>query len=392
MALTNKKILLGITGGIAAYKTCELIRLLQKKGAEVKVVMTDNAKEFVSSLTLSVLSKNKVYCEQFNYTDYDVEHVALTNWADLFLIAPMTANTISKVANGICDNLLTSTICAFNKKIILAPAMNVEMWENKTIQENLNKLKKLNFSIIEPEEGYLACGINAKGRMADLENILKFVEEYFLSQKKNKKILITTGGTKENIDPVRYVGNYSSGKMGIALADEAYALGYDVTLISTVNAKKPYPIIMVKSAENMFDAVKNEFATTDYLIMAAAVADFKPINISEQKIKKEGKETFVIEMVKNPDILKEMGKIKKDNQKIIGFCAESENLIANATKKIKEKNIDFIVANDISRSDIGFGSDYNEVVIIAKNGERINVSKQSKNNIAKEILSFCISY
>lgn len=386
MKLSGKKILLGISAGIAAYKCCELVRAFIKQGAEVKVVMTPNAKEFVSPLVLTTLSKNKVYIEQFDYQNYDIEHISLANWADIFVLAPATANTISKIANGICDNLLTSIMCAFTKPKLLVPAMNVDMYENNLIQANLGKLEGLGFDILPPEDGFLACGVNAKGRMADLEKIIEKVSEIFSKNKLDKKIVITTGGTKENIDPVRYVGNYSSGKMGIAIADEAYNNGAEVILISTVKVDKPYKVINVTSALEMSDAVKEEFVSADCLIMAAAVADFRPIEVAEQKIKKTNKETFVVEMVKNPDILKEMGKIKKDNQIIVGFCAESENLLNNAQKKLLEKNVDFIAANDISRSDIGFGSDFNEMTLIAKNGNKTIIPKATKTDVAKIIL------
>jgi len=364
------------------------VRLFQKQGAKLKVVMTENAKEFVSPLVLASLSKNKVYCEQFNYTDYDIEHVELSKWADIFVIAPATADTISKITNAICDNLLTSVVCAYNKKIILAPAMNVNMWENAIFQNNLNKLKSLNFDVIEPTEGYLACGDNAKGRMADLDVIVDYVIDYFEHNKNGKKILITAGGTKENIDPVRYIGNYSSGKMGIALADEAYALGYDVTLISTVTADKPYNVINVLTADEMLKAVQTEFVDSDILVMAAAVADFKPVMVSKEKIKKADDEKIVLELTKNPDILKEISKMKRDKQIVVGFCAESENLLTNAKKKLMEKKLDFIVANDISRIDIGFNSDFNEVTIIDKNEITFKIQKQSKIDIAKKILDF----
>ena len=389
-SILGKNILIGVTAGIAAYKICELVRGYKKQGANVKVLMTENAQKFVSPLVLSCLSENKVYCSQFDYSEYDVEHISLAKWADIFVIAPLTANTISKLANGICDNLLTTVFCAFTKQVLLVPAMNVDMYENNIIQNNLDRLRNSNTTILEPAEGFLACGVTAKGRMPELDVILEETIKIFDKNKKNKKVLLTAGGTKENIDPVRYVGNYSSGKMGIALADEAYKAGFEVVLVSTVAVDKPYQVINVVSADEMFEAVKQEFPTSDYLIMAAAVADFKPINIAEQKIKKSDKDTFVIEMVKNPDILKEMGKIKTDKQVVIGFCAESENLLNNATKKLHEKNIDFIVANDISRSDIGFNSNDNEVTILGNDGSSCILPKMSKMDIAKNIIQKCI--
>ena len=383
----NKNILIGITGGIAAYKICELIRMFKKNGANVKVAATPHALEFVSELTLDTLSQDRVFVDQFNTLDRKPEHISLCDWADLFIIAPASANTISKIANGICDNLLTSLACAYQKTILIAPAMNTGMWENKFVMENIQKLKSANYKIIEPDSGYLACGTNGKGRLASLEKIFdeakNLVSEHeFL---KDKKIIITAGGTKENIDPVRYIGNYSSGKMGIALADAAYKFGADVTLISSVNVKRNYNVITATSAEEMKTAVTECAKTADVIIMAAAVADYRPIEVSDKKIKKESNDELVIRLVKNPDILAELGKIKKPEQKIIGFCAESNDLILNAKSKIKRKNCDYIIANDISRNDIGFGSDLNEVVIIDRELNEVKIEKNTKENIAQEI-------
>ena len=390
MNFKGKHILLGITAGIAAYKTCELVRKYQKAGAQVTVVMTPNAEKFVSPLVLASLSKNKVYCEQFNYENYDIEHISLAQKADIFVIAPATANTISKIAHGICDNLLTSVVCAFDKPILIVPAMNVNMYENILIQENLAKLNSLNYKILPPEEGELACGVVAKGRMAELDKIVEKTAEIIAANSINKKVVITAGGTRENLDPVRYIGNYSSGKMGLALADEAYKLGCEVVLISTFDVQKPYKVLTVNCADEMLSTVKDEFINADCLIMAAAVADFKPVNISAQKIKKDSKDIFTIEMVKNPDILREISKIKRDNQIVVGFCAESENLLENAVKKLNEKNLDFIAANDISRSDIGFGSDFNEIILFDKSGAKKIIERTTKNEAAKLILAYCL--
>ena len=391
MNLKGKNILLGITAGIAAYKTCELVRKFQKQGAQVTVVMTPNAEKFVSPLVLASLSKNKVYCEQFDYKNYDIEHISLAQKADIFVIAPATANTISKIAHGICDNLLTSVACAFNKPILLVPAMNVNMYENRLIQENITKLEALeNFFVLPPEEGELACGVCAKGRMAELDRIIEKTSEIIAANAINRKVIITAGGTKENIDPVRYIGNYSSGKMGMALADEAYNLGCNVVLISTFQVEKPYRVVVAQSAEKMLESIKKEFTDADCLIMAAAVADFKPVKISSQKIKKSGKDIFSIEMVQNPDILKEISKIKRNGQIVVGFCAESENLLLNANKKLIEKNLDFIAANDISRSDIGFASDFNEITLISKSGAQKFIPRTTKIEVAKIILSECL--
>ncbi len=386
--LSNKKILIGITGGIAAYKICSLIREFIKLNAEVKVVLTPNAGNFVTEATLMSLSKNKVYTDEFKSSDYKPEHISLSE-SDLFIIAPASANTIGKLANGICDNLLTSVAMAFKNPILIAPAMNCNMWENPSLQRNLRILKEQNYGIVEPEEGYLACGYDGKGRMAEIETIkLKACE--ILSEKqflKGKKLLISAGGTKESIDPVRYIGNHSSGKMGIALADCAHEAGAEVILVSTTKVQKPYQVINVTSAKEMLDAIQNSFGFQDALIMAAAPADYRVEKACEQKIKKENADEITLKLIKNPDILSSMSKIKKPNQKIVGFCAESENLIENAKKKIDSKNADFIIANDISKAEIGFNSDYNEVIIINKNKEAKHLEKDTKKNIAKKILT-----
>ncbi len=388
MTLSGKKILIGITGGIAAYKICELIRSLKKLNADVKVVLTPAAKEFVTETTLRTLTQNQVYCEQFNVEDWKPEHISLADDSDLFIIAPASANTIGKIANGICDNLLTSLVLAFRKSVILAPAMNCNMWENTALQKNLTYLKSSGFKIIEPEKGFLACGYEGKGRMAEPEVIKEKVIEFFSHKQflAGQKIVVTAGGTKENIDPVRYIGNYSSGRMGIAIADAAFALGADVILVSSVYVEKPYNIVVAESAEEMFKETKKAFEKADSLIMAAAVADYKPEKIQDQKIKKQDNDSLVIKLVKNPDILKEMAAIKTEKQTVIGFCAESENLLGNAKEKIKNKNLDYIVANDISRAEIGFNSDYNEVLLINKEGEVQKIERMPKIDIARKLL------
>lgn len=386
--LTGKKILIGITGAIAAYKTLELIRLFKKENAQVKVVVTPNALNFVTKTTIESLSRNPVDIEQFNIKEYKPEHIALTDESDIFIIAPISANTISKITYGICDNLLTSTFCAFKKPVIIAPCMNTNMWENPAIQENLEILKKRNIQIIEPETGFLACGTEGKGRLADINTIFQAAKDILLPKQilKGKKIVITAGGTKENIDAVRYIGNYSSGKMGFAIADNAYRLGAYVVLISTVNSeKKPYKIINVQSADEMLSSVKNEFENADSLIMAAAVSDYKVKNKQTQKIKKDGN-PLTIELIENPDILREMSQIKKDDQIVIGFCAESQNLLEYAKEKIQKKGCDYICANDISKKDIGFSSDYNEIYIIDKNLNISKIEKTSKQEAALKIL------
>jgi len=385
--LKGKNILIGITGGIAAYKICSLIRNFIKQGANVKVVLSDNAKEFVTETTLSTLSQNPVYSDTFLNQDYCVKHIALVEEADIFVLAPATANTIGKLANGICDNLLTSLLCAFNKPIVFAPAMNTNMWNNLLVQKNIKTLIGFGYQIIEPAYGELACGYNGDGRMAEVEDIEAKVLEIF-SEKSvlaKKKIVITAGGTKEEIDPVRYIGNYSSGKMGIALADSACMMGAKVCLISTVPVEKPYQVRLVKSAEDMLLATQKAMGDADCLIMAAAVADYRPSVRAEQKIKKDS-DSLVVELVKNPDIVSTIAKNKKMNQIIVGFAAESENLLENAKKKIVNKNLDFVVANDISNTEIGFSSDENEVFVINKNLEVQKLEQDSKKNIAKKIL------
>jgi phosphopantothenoylcysteine decarboxylase/phosphopantothenate--cysteine ligase len=383
--LENKTILIGITGGIAAYKICTLIRLYKKAGANVRVVVTPNALNFVTKLTLQTLSGNEVYMDNFEIEEYKPEHISLCDEADIFVIAPASANTISKLANGICDNLLTSTACAFSKQILLAPAMNTNMWQNKFIQENISKLKKNGYSILDPESGYLACGTNGVGRMVEVEDIFDKTMELLTTTQilKGKKILITAGGTKEKIDPVRYITNCSSGKMGLALADCAHSNGAQVTLVSTFEVDKPYKNIVVQSACEMEKAVCNELDNQDCVIMTAAVADYRAANYSEQKIKKTSENEISIKLVKNPDILK---NISGSNSLVVGFCAESENLIENAKKKIKAKGCDFLVANDISRNDIGFSSDMNEVYILDKNLNISHIEKDTKLNVARKIL------
>ena len=427
--LEGKNILLGITGGIAAYKICTLIRLYKKEGANVRVVVTPNALKFVTKLTLQTLSNNDVYVEQFDIDEYKPEHIALTE-ADIFVIAPATANTIGKIAKGICDNLLTTTACAFNKPFLIAPAMNNNMWENKFVQENIKKLEENRYNILYPSEGFLACGTNAVGRMREPEEIFDATVKILNNQDfhstniqksgklSGKKILITAGGTKEKIDPVRYITNNSSGKMGIALANTAAGMGAEVTLVSTFGVNGNFKNVVTETAQEMESAVKENLFEYDCVIMAAAVSDYRVRNYSEQKIKKGADDYMNLELVKNPDILREISNLKKikirsgeyatvchsgeqentqliteneENKKnllpfIVGFCAESEHLIENAKIKVKTKGCDYIVANDISRKDIGFNSNENEVYIIDKNLNINHIEKDTKENIAKKIL------
>ena len=385
----DKNILLGITGGIAAYKICTLIRDFKKNGANVKVVCTPNSLNFVTKLTMQNLSQNDIFVEEFDIKDWKPEHISLADWADVMVIAPATANTISKIATGIADNLLTSIACAFSKQMFIAPAMNCHMWENPNVQENILKLKTQGVEFIDPESGFLACGYLGKGRLCSLDKILNAVGEYFSFSQilKGKKVVITSGGTIEDIDPVRYISNYSSGKMGFSLAKVAQKMGAEVVLITTKDVQFPFRVVRVKSARDMQNALDNEFETSDIVIMAAAVADYRVKNYSEQKMKKTESDTLTLELVKNPDILKHLCE-KKTHQIVVGFCAESQNLIENAKVKIRKKNCDYLVANDISRHDIGFSSDENEVVIFNKNGESVKFEKASKDVIARKILEY----
>lgn len=385
----NKTILIGITGGIAAYKIYELIRMYKKNGFNVKVITTQNAMNFVSELTLTTLSNNEIYTDNFDMKEYKPEHISLCDEGDILVIAPATANTISKIANGICDNLLTSITCAFNKPIYIAPAMNTNMWNNSIIQENIQKLKNSGVQILEPESGYLACGTNGNGRLCSIDKIYSETINSFNKSEllKNKTIVITAGGTIERIDPVRYISNFSSGKMGLALANVAHSMGANVKLISTFKTNQPYKTTFVESADDMYKEVNNSLKNADCVIMAAAVADYKIENYSEQKMKKTSEDKITLTMVKNPDILKEISN-KNTKAKIVGFCAESENLIDNAKIKIKNKGCDYLVANDISRKDIGFSSDENEIYILDKDLNIKHFEKDTKQNIAKNILEY----
>lgn len=361
--------------------------MFKRQNANVRVVCTPNALNFVTKLTLQNLSQNEVSANEFDIEKYKPEHISYADEADIMIIAPATANTVSKIACGICDNLLTSIACAFKKPVILAPAMNCNMWENPAVQENIKKLSARGYKILEPESGFLACGYEGKGRLCSLERI---VDETFhiLSPNSSKKYkyVITAGGTIEDIDPVRYISNYSSGKMGTALADEAYFSGNNVTLITTKDVQRPYKVIKVKSALDMKNAVNTEFSDADFVIMAAAVADYRVKNPSEQKIKKSSGGEITLELTENPDILKELC-LKKDKQIIVGFCAESQNLLENAVKKLQNKGCDYLIANNISRKDIGFNSDYNEVTILSKNGGIKQLERASKQQIARMILN-----
>lgn len=381
-----KNILIGITSSIAAYKIPELIRMFKKANYDVKVVMTPEAKNFVTPLTLETLSSNRVYEQQFCPRD-NTQHISLCSWADAFIIAPLSANTLSKIANGICDNLLSSVFCAYigeKKPIILAPAMNCGMWENPFVQKNLETLKNAGCKILEPEYGFLACGTENKGRLCELKKIFEAIE--CKKPLKGKKIVITSGGTREAIDPVRFISNASSGKMGRALADCAHELGARVVLISTQELQKPYKVVIAQDTISMLNATRKEFIenNADYLIMAAAVSDYRVKNYSNTKISKEQTgENLTIELVKNPDILKTMCEEKSQSQKAIGFCLSSENAVENAKKKIKDKGCDIIIANEVKTA---LGTNESEVWIIDNSLNVKKIEKTSKINIARAIL------
>ncbi len=385
MLLKGKKILVGVSGSIASYKACEIVRHFQKKGADVRVCMTPSAKEFVGELTFRALTDYQVLSD-WKDGETGLEHIYWGRWADVFVIAPASANTISKLRIGMTDNFLTSVALAFDKKIVIAPAMNTKMYENPATRENLEILKDRGFIVVEPCEGELACGEEGTGKLAEVEDI-EIAVLYALLPKplKNKKVLITAGGTREFFDPIRYISNASSGQMGYSLAKIAYALGGDVILISAPTClKKPYGVkkIDVVSAEDMYKKVKGLYKNSDVIIMNAAVADFKPKDFSSEKLKKS-KEKPVVKLEPNPDILKFLGKNKKENQILIGFAAESQNLVENAKDKLKRKNLDVIVANSV---DV-FSKKEHKGLIIFKNGNSIEIPPMEKEQSALFILN-----
>lgn len=388
--MMTKNVLIGLTGSIAAYKTAELIRLFKKEGMEVKVVSTESGLLFLGEKTLETLSNNPVYVDTFQ-KHLETKHISLADWADVFVIAPISANSISKIAAGIADNLLTSLSCAYlgkNKPLFIAPAMNDGMWNNPIIKENILKLKNIGVNVIEPINGFLACGSEGTGKMEDPSIIFEKVKNSLI-EKKNKKIVVTAGGTREYIDPVRFISNSSSGKMGVSLADAAYNMGYDVSLITTVNVKKPYNVIPVETAEDMLNKTKEEFQNADYLIMAAAVSDFRVKNIKNSKIEKSeiNNGSYNVELVLNPDILKNIAQIKKENQKVIGFSLSTENLVEIAKRKLNEKSLDFIVANEAK---VALNKDTNEVLVIDKNENITKIGPYKKEEIAKLILEIVL--
>ena len=390
-----KNILVGVTGGIAAFKSASIVSLLKKKGYYVKVVMTENATNIIGPLTLETLSKNRVYIDMWDKNPhYEVEHISLADWADIVLIAPATYNIIGKVANGIADDMLSTILSAVSlrKPVFFALAMNVNMYENPILNENIDKLKTYGYRFIDTNEGLLACNYEAKGRMKEPEEIVDIIERYNLASKidnfrdalKGKKLLITSGRTREDIDPIRYLSNKSSGKMGYSLAQAAVDLGAEVTLVSgPTNLNVPDGLkefISVDSAIHMYEKVDEKFKDTDIFIACAAVADYRPKEYQDKKIKKSDL-NLTIELVRNPDILFEMGK-KKENQLLVGFAAETNNIIENALKKLEKKNLDMIVANNAST----MGTDTNSIEIIRKDRSSTVINQKSKIELAYDIL------
>ena len=393
--LSNKKILLIICGGIAAYKSLELIRGLKKKGAIIKTILTKSAKEFITPLSVVSLSQNKVYDDLFNSeNEAEMDHISLSRWADLILIAPATANTIAKLSSGKSDNLASTVILASNKKIFLAPAMNVRMWEHPSTKQNLDKLLNFGYKLIGPEIGDMACGEYGKGKMTEPDEIIKYAEKYFQKILKNNKYkaLVTAGPTREYIDPVRFLTNKSSGKQGYEIAKSLRDNGIETTLISGETNLRPVEdvnFIKVESAKEMYDeTIKN--LPVDVAIFSAAVADFKVKNIQKMKIKKN--KNLNLEFEKNIDILSSVSNHNSLRPKLtIGFAAETNDIKKNSIKKLNDKNCDWIIANDVSDKTIGFDSDLNEVSIFYKNSKEETIKKMSKKLIADEIVNRIIT-
>ncbi len=389
--LIGKKILLCVTGGIAVYKAAALTSKLTQAGAEVRVILSESAAEFVNPLTFQALSRNDVYTNTFEEKDsQNIAHIHLADWADLVLVAPATANVIGKLAGGIADNMVSTTLLAATSPVWIAPAMNVHMYEHPAVQRNIEMLRQFGYTFIEPAEGYLACGYVGKGRLEEPENIVAKVTAFFSKKPGNlagKTIVITAGPTREKIDPVRFLTNHSSGKMGYALAEEALAAGARVILISgPVSLEPPHgvEIVHVESAEDMFHAVMEHYSAADIVIKTAAVADYRPKISYDHKVKKQPGEQ-VIELERTRDILMELGK-RKQHQILIGFAAETDHVDKYAQGKLEAKNADMIVANNVREKGAGFGTDTNIVTIHKRNGEKIELPLLSKNEVAVKIL------
>ena len=394
-----KRIIIGISGGIAAYKIPQLIRLFKKQNIEVKVVATSSALKFVTPITLETLSGNPVYYEMFsNINEYTTEHISITDWADCMIVAPATANIIGKFTSGIADDALSTIYLSFNKKVFIAPSMNTKMYEHNSVQRNLYTLKNDNVEIIEPATGFLACGYEGKGRMESPENIFSYVINYYSNNKllKGKKVLVTAGPTYEPIDSVRYIGNYSSGKMGYFIAESFEKLGAQVTLVSGPSSLKlnssKINLIKIQTAQEMFERCKKLFSKSDITVMAAAVADFTPKLPKTSKIKKQEKinpDIIGIELKKTTDILNELGKLKKENQILSGFALETDNEIENAKSKLHNKNLNFIVLNSPNDKGSGFNTDTNKITIIDKENT-YPFELKHKKEVADDIVEYIL--
>ena len=383
-------IILGVTGGIAAYKSAELVRLLVKQGHEVRCIMTEHAQQFITPLTLQTLSGNPVYCDMFALQEnpqWQVEHIGLARWADCFLIAPATANFIGKVAQGLADDLLSTCVLAAAAPVYFAPAMNDQMYANALVQRNMAMLKEAGYHMIEPEEGQLACGTSGKGRMAEPVHIAAVTGRLRQQDLQGLRIVITAGPTREVIDPVRYITNHSSGKMGYALARQAVNRGAEVVLISGPSAQmvpSGVEFVPVVSAQDMFAAVQQRFSAADVVIKSAAVADYRPKHAAAQKIKKSDGD-MVLELERNPDILAWLGA-HKEKQILVGFAAETNDIQQNAMRKLKQKQVDFIAANDLTEQHSGFGKDTNRIILYSADGSVTPLPVLSKDQVADKIL------
>ena len=391
--LQNKKILLGVSGSIAAYKAAALTRLLVKAGAQVKIIMTPAAADFVTPLTLSTLSKNPVLT---NLTESDswANHVMLGRWADIMLIAPLSCNTLAKMATGLCDNLLLAVYLSATCPVVVAPAMDEDMWHHPSTKKNIETISAYGNYIIPVENGELASGLVGEGRMAEPESIVKWIDDFFLNENElaGKKVLITAGPTYEKIDPVRFIGNHSSGKMGVAIAEEMKKRGGDVTLVlgpCAIKLNGGIKLVHVTSAAEMFEACEKAFATTDIAIMSAAVADYTPVDIAKEKIKKS-EDDFTLSLTKTKDILKTLGSVKTSNQVLVGFALETDNEKENAIKKLSSKNADMIVLNSLQDAGAGFGHDTNKITIFDKTGKSFPFEIKSKKEVAVDIVNTII--
>jgi len=390
--LKGKSVLVCVTGGIAAYKMANCVSMLVKLHADVNVIMTKNATNFINPITFETLTSNKCITDTFDRNfQYDVKHISLAKKADVCLISPATANVIGKIANGIADDMLTTTVMACTCKVIVAPAMNTAMYRNPIVQDNIEKLKRFGYEVITPASGYLACGDVGEGKMPPEEELVDYVirEAAYKKDMKGLKVIISAGPTQEALDPVRYITNHSSGKMGYELAKAAVRRGAEVTLVSGKTNLPPVRFaqnISVVSAQDMFDAFKERFTDYDIIIKAAAVADYRPAVMADNKIKKKDGD-MSIELVRNPDIIKYMGENRREGQFICGFSMETENMIENSKAKISKKNIDMIVANNLKEKGAGFGTETNIVTFIT-NDETIQLEMMTKEDVSNEILSF----